>query len=89
MIIRPKPGARISESDPLCAVKTTADLVNEDYSPFEKRSTAAGEAMAHRFIPLLNHCHDKDPRIPQMDDGVRDIPVDQQDGKGGPVWTKK
>lgn len=45
--------------------------------------------MAHRFIPLLNHCHDKDPRIPQMDDGVRDIPVDQQDGKGGPVWTKK
>ena len=89
MLIKPKPGARLSENDPVCAVKTTADLEDKNYSPFEKRSTPTGKALESRFKPLLGHCHDKDPRIPQMDEEVRPIPVDQRDGKGGPVWTKK
>ena len=89
MLIKPKPGARLSENDPVCAIKTTEDLENHAYSPLEKRTTEAGRALEGRFTELLNNCHDKDPRIPQMDDEVRPIPVDQRDGKGGPVWTKK
>ena len=93
MLIRPKPGARIGEEDPLCKVKSTEDLINENYDTHEHYVTKAGKWYEERREhTLLSHCANKDPRIPQMDDedgNIREIPPDHRDGKGGPVWTKK
>jgi hypothetical protein len=92
VLIRPKPGARIGEEDPVCHVKSTEELVDHDYDTHEHFKTTPGKWYAERTEhKLYSHCENKDPRIPQMDEDMppREIPPDRRDGKGGPVWTKK
>jgi hypothetical protein len=86
-LVKGQPGARISENDPVCAVKSTADLEDANYSGHEPRNTAAMKHFENTRHILLNHCEDKDHRIPQQGEDPRPIPPDQHSGKRGPVWT--
>jgi hypothetical protein len=84
---RNQPGARLGLNDPLCAVKTDAELEDANYSGHEPRVTEAMKHFENTRHILLNHCEDKDHRIPQQGDDPRPIPADQHTGKRGPVWT--
>lgn len=86
-LIKPKPGARLGLEDPLCNVKSNETLEDANYSGHEVRSTAAMKHFEDTRHVLLNHCEDKDPRIPQQGDEPRPIPPDRHTGKRGPVTT--
>jgi hypothetical protein len=91
----PKPGSRIGMNDPLCAVKSTKNLLNHDYNGMEEYNTEPGKWFeSRREHELLNHCKDKDQERNQQDDGVTSerwpLPDDDLKPKqGGPVWTDK
>jgi hypothetical protein len=91
----PKPGARIGTGDPLCAVKSTENLLNRNYNSHEEFKTEGGKWYENRReYELLSHCKDKDPARAQQDDGVSGTmwPLHDDDLKpkhGGPVWTDK
>lgn len=91
-LIKPKPGARIGEEDPVCAVKTVADLTNSDYQGMEKSKTIGGKWFQSRnMTELLSHCKDKDPNTRQQGDpGTGEdspLPDDTKKKHGGPVWS--
>ena len=91
----PKPGSRIGEEDPLCAVKSVKNLLNHDYNAHEDFKTEPGKWFeSRRETELYNNCKEKDPSRGQQDDGVtsEQWPVRDDPPKprhGGPVWTDK
>ena len=91
----PKPGSRIGEGDTLCAVKSTKNLLNRDYSGHEEFKTERGKWFENRRETiLLSHCQDKDPERAQQDDGVTGVDWPIKDTAlrprtGGPTWTDK
>jgi hypothetical protein len=84
---RNKPGARLGLGDPLCAVKTDKELENAEYSGHDPKNTDPMRLFERTRHILLNHCEDKDHRVPQQGADPRPIPPDEHTGKRGPVWT--
>lgn len=82
MLIKPKPGARLDTN----ARYTVDELVNRNYDFGEQP-----ESMRfHHHEELLSHCKDKDPAMPQQDDGVSNMGNPMPDSgtarkQGGPT----
>lgn len=73
--------------DPVCRLKSDSELEDANYTGHEPRNTEAMQYFEKTRHILLNHCEDKDHRVPQQGDDPRPIPPDQHSGKRGPVWT--
>jgi hypothetical protein len=69
MLIKPKPGARLGEDDPLCHVKSVAELTSEDSVDRENyRSMSLPGRPGARDMTLLNQVRERDMQIPQTEE---------------------
>ena len=66
MLIEPKPGARLGLNDPLCHVKSTAELTSEDSPDRENYRSCPGKTGAVN-LTLFNNVVERDNQIPQAD----------------------
>lgn len=67
MLIEPKPGARLGLNDPLCHVKSTAELTSEESPDRENYRSCPGKPGAIN-LTLYNQVEHRDNHCPQADD---------------------
>jgi hypothetical protein len=67
MLIKPKPGARLGENDPLCHIKSTEELTSEASPDRENYRSRPGKPGAVN-LTLMNNVEERDTRFPQTEE---------------------